>query len=75
MLNWISVPGDHLFWAHFWVHLLPNRPSVKQGITMKKIAIVVLSVVLGAAIISGLILYVEYLDTKDALLILSLIHI
>ena len=36
---------------------------------MKKIAIVVLSVVLGAAIISGLILYGEYLDTKDALLI------
>jgi len=36
---------------------------------MRNIAIIVLSVVLAAAIISGLILYQKHLDTKDALLI------
>ncbi len=36
---------------------------------MRNIAIIVLSVVLAVAIISGLILYQRHLDTKDALLI------
>ena len=36
---------------------------------MRNIAIIVLSVILAAAIISGLILYRDYIDTKDTLLI------
>lgn len=36
---------------------------------MKKIAIIVLSVALAAAIVSGLIFHLKYIDTKDALLI------
>ena len=36
---------------------------------MRNITIIVLSVVLAAAVISGLILYQKHLDTKDSLLI------
>ena len=36
---------------------------------MKKIAIIVLSVALAAAIVSGLIFHLKYIDTRDALLI------